>query len=412
MASRSLASKPRHSSHCSLSSALPSSHSSEPPRAPLTYQSISPSRGDSRGNSQAVAGAIRALQDKIRLLERENRAISVEFTEKLTIEKRSWEERSRIALSEHFQKEGTAGKRVAELEDELHQQRLKGINLEEYVKSVTAQMENRQENSDFEREKAGKREKALENRVETVEKQLEQKKKEVELIELNLLHLEMEKRRLETENSDLVSEIHRLKGEIDRQKRSETTEKSALISKISENEQIFADFHSKITNFEREIQHLTELNRTKDQQIQFFREEVESLKRAHAISESARTTLSLENEKARKLIYDLSLTHETLFRDGEKRRKIRDFPAKSPKSASKQPQKHTEKPGKLPDAISSQASTIEREISLLNEAYNQVLSKAESMELNNLRGELNEIAGRMEAKWKALEELKRRQGDR
>ena len=395
-----------------------------------SVRSSSPMKVDgSRGESKAVAAAMKALQDKIKRLESVNEKLRSDLQSsemRLDKDRERWQEQSQRDRADSQEKESLILSRIKELEEDLRKQRLKEVNIEEYVKSLTRQLQGLQSQADQERNTALERERTLQERVEMMNRQAEMKGKEVELLERNLEKAERERSRLADENADLALELDKLSAELDYLKQSGENSATAFLTRMHENESSVArkvdEYAGKIKDLELQNQHLSELTAAKEQQVETLRQEVDSLKRANASSESARFALSQESEKARKLAYEATLANERLaqsMRDSESQlkapRKAKVRTTSATRTRSKSPKITTRKP---PAPYSPHESSVdddsrivqlEREIKRHNEDYKEILQQSESMELSRLRDELNSIAEVMEDKSRELTVLRRRQ---
>lgn len=395
-----------------------------------SVRASSPMKVDgSRGESRAVAAAMKALQDKIRRLENVNEKLRADLQAvemRLDKDRERWQELSQRDRADSQEKESLVLSRVQELEEDLRKQRLKDVNVEEYVKSLTRQLQGLQSQAEQERSSALERERSLQERVEMMNRQADMKGKEVELLERNLEKAERERGRLTAENTDLALELDKLSAELDYFKQSGENSATAFLTRMHENESNSArkvdEYAGKIKDLEMQNQHLSELTAAKEQQVEILRQEVETLRRANAASESARFALSQESEKARKLAYEVTVTNEKLtqsMRDSESQlkapRKAKVRTTSAHRTRSKSPKLPTRRP---PAAYSPNDTSVdddgrivqlEREIKRHNDDYKEILQQSESMELSRLREELNSIAEVMEEKSKELTVLRRRQ---
>lgn len=390
----------------------------------------SPFRSEEKQGSRAVAGAMKALQDKIKRLESANESLRLEITardERLAKDRELWQQQSHRDSEDAQAKEALVLSRIRELEEELRKQRLKDVSIEEYVKSLTRQLQTLQEEMDEERASAEQREAALQDRIETAAKQVEQKNKEAHLLDLNLQNAEKERSRLQSENTDLALELDKVSTELEYLKESGESSASSFLTKMHEKEQQSArkveECLERARDLELRNQHLTELLQAKEKQLEFMKVEIENLKRANASAESARMASLLESERARKVAYDMSLTNERLTQSMRET----EVPQKQPRkakvrttSATRSRSKSPRLPTRLPPSVSiespssdsdfsSQIAKLEREIASHNADYRAILDQADSLELTQMRASLTAIAEEMEAKSKELSALKRKQ---
>lgn len=396
-----------------------------------SLRSTSPMRTDaSRSESKAVAAAMKALQEKIKRLEGINEKLRSEIQaleERMELEKERWTEQSQREREDSQEKETLVLSRVRELEEDLRKQRLKDVNVEEYVKSLTRQLQGLQSQAEQEKESVRERERLLQDRIEMLTRQTEMKVKETQLLERNLENAEREKSRLTAENSDLAMEMDKLNAELDYLKQNGENSASAFLARMHESEASISrkieEYAEKIKDLELENQHLRELTVAKEQQVETLLLEVDSLKKSNFASESARLALSQESEKARKLAYEVTLANEKLT---QSMREVTESHLKAPRkgkirttSATRARSKSPKMPvRKSQNQFSPYESSmnddgkivqLERELRRYNEEYKEILQQSESMELGKLRLELNSIAEVMEEKSRELAVLRRRQ---
>jgi chromosome segregation ATPase len=230
----------------------------------------------------------------------------------------------------------------------------------------------------------------LQERITALERQVEQLNKENKLLEANLSLAEAEKARLQGTLRDLEGNYRGRIEEVEAGKEAAETTKNALFTQLQDlqkgTNRRNDDFQALLREANTHNQHLTSLLQAKDLQISNIQEELEVLKRAHLLSESARATLAQEAENARKLVYDLSISHDDLVQ------------------AVRSPANNGHKKA----ANSEEMVLLEREIKQLNEDYQAVLRRAESMDLRQLRGKLGAIADQTEAKNEQLAALRRK----
>lgn len=334
----------------------------------------STTRGSLDTGSKAVASAMKALQDKIKWLEEGNFRLVRELEDCEIRFRETNEAVSRKAIYWQEQLQAQSEQLAAFSLDKEH--------TEKQIYSLSRQLQQAQQILTGQETHT----RALQERITALERQVEQLNKENKLLEANLSLAEAEKARLQGTFRDLEGKY---RGRIEEVEAAETT-KNALFTQLQDlqkgTNRRNDDFQALLREANTHNQHLASLLQAKDLQISNIQEELEVLKRAHLLSESARATLSQEAENARKLVYDLSISHDDLVQ------------------AVRSPANNGHKKA----ANSEEMVLLEREIKQLNEDYQAVLRRAESMDLRQLRGKLGAIADQTEEKNEQLAALRRK----
>ena len=337
-------------------------------------QSLAP--GSQEAGSRAVAAAMKALQDKIKWLEEGNFRLirELEACELQAREDIEAYKHRTIALQEQLQAQA----------EQLAVYSLDKDHSEQLLLSLSRQLQQSQQLFASQ----GTQARELQDRVAALERQVEQQGRENSLLQANLAQAEADRAKLQGNRRDLEEKMRRKVEEIDTEKESAETMKNSLSAQFQELQKATNrrndEFQALLREANTHNQHLASQLQAKDLHISQSQAELTMLKRAHLISESARATLSQEAEKARKLVYDLSISHDGLVQS-----------IRSPGRGK----------GK---AEGGEMMQLERELSQLNEEYQSVLRRAEMMDLRQLRGKLSSLAEQMEAKNEQLANLRRK----
>lgn len=338
----------------------------------------STTRGSVDTGSKAVASAMKALQDKIKWLEEGNFRLVRELE---TYETRFRDTNEAVNRTETYWQE-----QLQAQSEQLAAFSLDKEHTNTQIYTLSRQLQ--QAEQILTGHEAQTR--ALQERITAFERQIELLNRENKLLEANLSQVEAEKARLQGTLKDLEGKYRGKIEEIEAEKEAAETAKNALFTQLQDlqkgTNRRNDDFQALLREANTHNQHLTSLIQAKDLQISNIQEELEVLKRAHLLSESARATLAQEAENARKLVYDLSISHENLVQT------VRSPANNSHKKATS----------------SEEMALLEIELKQLNEDYQSVLRRAESMDLRQLRGKLGLIADQTEAKKEQLAGLRRK----
>ena len=323
--------------------------------------------------SKAISEAMKALQEKIKWLEDHNFRLATELD----------------SLRSHFQTDQldlqTKNQEIARFEQEM-------LHKDQEIHYLSRQIQQLQQTLTSQKSENDRVAHNLQERIATLERQLAQNDQETSLLQRNLSKTESEKTQFQANLRELEVTMKRQRDEIEANKQAFLLSKNSLSQEIREsqtaNSAKNAEFEAVLKDSNVQNQHLRELLQAKDLQIANLQEEIAILKRAHYLSESARIILAEESEKARKLVYDLSISHE----------KLRES-VQSPSKTSQKQVKFTE---------NAEMKRLEKEIKRLNREYQLVLKTAESMDVRDMRGKLDEIAQESERKGQKLAELRRK----
>lgn len=180
-------------------------------------------REEGRGESKAIAGAMRALQDKIKHLEIANSRLRYDLEEAETRSKTA--KNSLLAHTEACKsQESTLLLQVQNLEEALIRERNARRDREEALNDLSHST--KAENED------------LQDQVKSLSKQVEQKGREILLFERNLDAIEKERTRFLMENSDLKGKNARLSAEIEALRQGSDQSRLKLVETVTENEDL------------------------------------------------------------------------------------------------------------------------------------------------------------------------------
>jgi len=184
--------------------------------------SLSSRRGEGKGESKAVAGAMRALQDKIKALETANSALRLDLQDAQV----RWQDaqNSLRTLSEtQKSQESTLFLQVQNLEEALLRERNVRRDREQTLNDL--------------RESTACENEDLREQVKSLARQIEQKGREIVLFERNLDAIEKERTRFLTENSDLKAKVARLGTEIAVLRQGTDQSRINLVAEVTETEE-------------------------------------------------------------------------------------------------------------------------------------------------------------------------------
>ena len=355
-----------------------------------------------KSESKAVAGAMRALQDKIKKLEMVNERMRKDFElveVKLRNDREVWAEQSAREVGNTKSREATYLRHIQTLEADLKQERECNESAENMIRTLRDQSDSEKRDSDV-------RESSLQERIEMLMKQIDQKNKEIQLFERNLDSIEKERTRFLTENSDLNMKIARLTTELEFLKQGTEPSRTALIAKVQENESLLRqrldESIAKSNDFEVMNTRLKEILSQKDRQLELLKIELqhESNQRSFLNESMAAVRASIEKPKSAKK------TEKESPSKRPKRSKTKDSGAKSNRKES-QPQPHPQRESPPKDKVQARVAQLEQEIQSQHEEYKKVLQQSETMDLSALRTSLNAISEDIEEKDKELKKLQK-----
>ena len=197
-----------------------------------------------KGQSKAVAGAMRALQDKIKHLEALNFRLKSDL-EQAELRSRSTRDHLVTRSEEAKSTETALRSHIQQLEEALFRER---NARNETQMDLTEQISQQEQ---------------LLQETEGLKRQLEQKNKEIMLFERNLDAIEKERTRFLTENSDLKAKIARQNAEIDIFRSGSDSNRFDFVSKMTENEdnlrKQLTESQAKVIDLEQSVSNLKAL---------------------------------------------------------------------------------------------------------------------------------------------------------
>lgn len=340
------------------------------------YSPLHTSNGSLDAGSRAVAAAMKALQDKIKWLEEGNYQLARELEACVTQAKED--------NSAHSHREVALQEQLRAQTEQFAAFSLDKQHSVQHIHTLSRQLQQSQQLLSSQDTQIQE----LQDRHAALERQLEQQSRESALLQANLAHTEADRARLQGSIRDLEEKARRQVEEVEAEKEAVETMKNSLSAQFQEVQRGTSrrndEFQALLREANAHNQRLAAQVQVQDQRISSLQEELAVLKRAHLLSESARVTLAQEAEKARKLVYDLSISHDGLVQ------------------SIRSPGRGTGK------GESGEMTQVERELQQLNEDYQAVLRRAEMMDLRQLRGKLSVLADQMEAKNEQLAMLRRK----
>ncbi|CAG9331794.1 unnamed protein product [Blepharisma stoltei] len=414
---------PRFSSHRSIS--------------PLSRLNKSPPRDAS---SKSLAGAMRALQDKIHLLETENsdlkeRLIAAES--KGQKDREQWQARCMEELKQASTKDKSMQSRILELEEELRKHLQRVLILEEQLKIKETQIRHCENEikRNIDQYVIDKENTSLQ--LEHLQKQLVAKSKEEKNLKLAAEKSEREKNLANEElaqekriSSGLKAEVQYLRENASSQRSSLQKNFEIIEAELTKQNQ---DFSQKIRELEIKLRSLKELNNNQSQQIDFLKKENQQLQTANKVSEDSRVEV-LRNKTNDDSMLSQKKVPRKPSRSGKLSVTIKSkspTPHSSTKSLLSEPNRTARHPygtqkkslgerslsqlmpnkAERDEDCQTDIEKVEQEISSLNIKYKRLLQHSQEAtgDLGGLRRELSSLAADMEKKNEELYELKRRQ---
>lgn len=270
--------------------------------------------------SRAIAAAMRALQEKIRMLQTDNDKLSQSI---IALEDKALEDRDKFQqrFTEEFriqlEKEQDLTSKVIEFEEEVSRTQSRTCMMEEQIKILEAQIlhiesEKRRNLEQYTIDKEN-----LTLQLENAEKLIHMQRAEEEKVLIRAKHFEKDRVLLENEIEVSKSQINSLQSELEHyrsqvhilQTELNSTHKSyenaraqlILVNLTQTNEKIEVEHANKLAEFKNTIRELEDKNKGLDDisnnqktHILSLRREIEELKREVKLSEEARVMLLKE----------------------------------------------------------------------------------------------------------------------
>ena len=364
------------------------------PRSPYSIVPHSPSDQSSR----ALAGAMRALQEKIKILESELSAskdqISV-LESKSANDREKWQSRLVEEIQMSKEKENYLQSRQSELEEEIKKLHCKWNSAEEQIKIKDIQCKFAENESKRSADQFSVEIENLALQLEFATKSLNAKaaleKKNQKIVDQALRDKELAEEELKQQkriNSGLQAEVNYLRENSDYKRNS--LQKSYETVEQELTSQNF-ELQQKVKEYEIKNKSLKELTHNQQQQILHLKKEIFDINR----STEASSTLKLDLIKSKSIIKKPPITRSR----------------KSVSPVQKIREKSSRKVFENDEDFKRQISLCEKELDKLSNSYRDLicLSSSGSGDLSNLRKEMAKLAFEIEKKNEQLFEYKKKQ---
>ncbi|OMJ75826.1 hypothetical protein SteCoe_24967 [Stentor coeruleus] len=363
-------------------------------------------------DSRACAGAMRALQERLKQLENENAELKdkiVVIEGRVNNDREKWQIRMMEEFETSKQKEELLTKRLKERDEEIIKLQNRVGQMEEHVRIKETQCRYAENEVKRNTEQYRIDIESLNLQVELLQKTLNEKQAEGKSSSLNNDKLERDKTLLEEElkqekriNQGLQSEVKFLRENSENQRMSmqknfETMEQELTKQNI--------EYSQKVKELEIKTKSFKDLNNNQTKQIEHLKKEISELLKSKKQAEE-RKFESVKNK-----------TIEPLKKIPAKSQSKPTISSKSPSIPSKTIHK---KEKSLPevkelieteDDIRKQIINYENEVEKLNQRYKSLLnlSYKDSEDLSTVRKDITKVAEDIDKKSEELYDLKKRQ---
>jgi hypothetical protein len=362
-------------------------------------------------DSKACAGAIRALQDRLKQIESEN----TELRDKLIVhENRANNDREKwqIRIMEEVQlskdKETLLQSRLYEREEEIKKLMLRFSNMEDQLKIKETQCRHVENESKRNSDQYAMDIESLNLQIEILNKNLNEKNNEGKYSHNILEKIEREKNLVEEElkqekriNQSLQSEVNFLRDNSEHQRLSLQKNFETLETELTKQN---ADYFQKIKELEIKNKSLRDLNANQTKQIEHLKKEISELLKAKKFSEDQK----IEILKSK----GIELPKKTPSKSMSKP----TFRSKSPGTAKINHKKEkslvdTKEILENEEDLRKSIANCEKDLEKLNQRYKSLLnlSYKESGDLSSVRKDMGKLADEIDQKSEELYDLKKRQ---
>ena len=362
-------------------------------------------------DSKACAGAMRALQDRLKGIESEN----IELKDKLIVlESRATNDREKwqIRMMEEVQlskdKENLLQNRLQERDEEIKKQMQKISNMEEQLKIKETQCRHIENEIKRNHEQYSVDVESLNLQIELLQKNLHERKFEgknsyaaVERIEREKILIEEELKQEKRINQSLQSEVNYLRENSENQRVSLQKNFENLEAELNKQN---SEYYQKIKELEIKNKSMRDLNNNQQKQIEHLKKEISELIKGRKISEDQKIEI-LKNKglEIPKKLPSKSLSKPTLRSKSPSTNKGTHKKEKS----LVEPKEAQENEESLRKVIVS----CEKDLEKLNQRYKSLLtlSYKESGDLSTVRKDMSKVTDEIDKKSEELYDFKKRQ---
>jgi chromosome segregation ATPase len=357
-------------------------------------------------DSKACAGAMRALQEKLKDLESEN----IDLKDKLIVlesrsnnDREKWQTRLMEEVQLNKEKESLYSSKVHDQEEQIEKLQLRICTLEEQVKIKETQVKYAEKDSYRLMEQFKVDVESLNLQIELLQKALSEKSSESKSSGTIVDRLEREKNLITEElkqekriSASLQSEVNFLRENHESQRTSLQKNLEALESELSKTN---AELLTKVKELEIKNKSLREMNSNQNKQIEHLRKELSQLSK-----------IGKKNEESKDL--GKNKLNESSKRAPVKSNSRTSIRSKSPQKSLTKDKSLTEfKPRESEDEVRRMIEDSEKNLDKLNQRYKTLLNLSfkETSDLATVRRDMSKIADEIDSKSEELYDLKKKQ---
>jgi len=364
-------------------------------------------------SSKAYANAMRALQDKLKLLENENSSLKArakDSEERGLQDREKWQKRLMQELDSANEREKNLTHKLNKLEEELRKNLYTNKNLEEQVQIKETQVRYLENENNRFQEQAILDKENLKLEIDFYNKKINAFNEKEQKFNEEIERLEREKSLLQEELAQEKRVVQSLQAEVNYLRESSDNQRTSLQKNYqtleSELKKQNTEQFTQLKKLRVKHKSLRELTKQQEQQIDYLKKEVESLQ--NSLKESEQTKLQMLSSRGKK---PPSFTNRPPVQKKQQRPVSAKSVTKSPRVKSKSPVPRAFSPKAPKASLSEQISKLEKEIADLNTKYRKTLHSSQEggSDLSSLREQLSEFASKIENKTQELFNLKKKQ---
>ena len=359
--------------------------------------------------SRALAGAMKALQEKIKILETElmdSKDLIMDLQTKHANDREKWQTRFIEEIQMKKERENYLQNKVYEMEEEVRKCHGKLQNAEEQIKIKDIQCKFVENESKRNSEKFSVDIENVTLQLDYLQKSLNSKIAAEKKIQKGLEAAARDKELAEEElkqqkriNSSLQAEVNYLRENADYQRNSIQKSHESLQSEFTQQN---LEFSQRIKELEIKNKSLRDINHNQSQQILHLKKEISELNRMNELNSTSKIDLVKSNSMKNKPPY-----MQNIKNSNSKRRSVSPGLRKQGSDLGKS----TKKEQGSDDGFKKQISTCEREIDKMSSSYRDLISMSSqgSGDLSALRREMAKLATDIEKKNEELFTYKKKQ---
>lgn len=358
-------------------------------------------------DSKACAGAMRALQERLKDLESENIDLKdkqIVLESRCNNDREKWQTRLMEEVQLNKEKESLYSNKLHEQEEQIERLQLRICTLEEQVKIKETQVKYAEKDTFRLMEQFKVDVESLNIQIELLQKALNEKSSETKSTSSAVDRLEREKNLIAEElkqekriSSSLQSEVNFLRENHENQRSSLQKNLEALESNLLKNT---SELTSKVKELEIKNKSLREMNSNQSRQIEHLRKEISELSKLNKRSE--------ENKEPK----DVKKQNESIKRTPVKSLSRTNIRSKSPQKTLKKEKSLTGLgPRESEDDVRKMIEESEKNLDKLNQRYKTLLglSYKDTSDLATVRKDMAKIADEIDLKSEELYDLKKKQ---